>query len=118
MYCRLSLVRIRRIYTEAHKLTPPLPTQPLLILDIYEILLFHQTINSLQITTPEESPKCKERQLLGREAVRKHSLGFEEKRVAENAHSLGFGPYSKPSLSSLSHQIWPIGHGILSLFTY
>jgi hypothetical protein len=51
-----------------------------------------QAVNSLPITTPEESTKCKERQLLGR----KDSFGLEEKRAAENVHHLGFGPSSAP----------------------
>jgi hypothetical protein len=49
-----------------------------------------KAVNSLPITTPEESIKCKERQILGRI----DSFALEEKRGAENVHHLGFEPRS------------------------
>jgi hypothetical protein len=49
-------------------------------------------VNSLLITTPEESTKCKERKLLGG----KDRFGLEEKRAAENLHHLDFGSSGAP----------------------
>jgi hypothetical protein len=48
-----------------------------------------KVVNSLPITTPEESTKRKERQILWR----KDSFGLEEKHTEKSAHGLSSGLY-------------------------